>query len=293
MSMRVTTATVYASNARNLQTSISNLSKAQNAASGQSKLQLPSDDPAAVASALQVRGALKANDQYSRNINDATGWLTTADRALSQTSSLLRQARDLVIQGTNGAMSSSARDAVANQLSSVRDALLGQANTSYLGRSIFAGSSDTPAAFGSDYTFTGVTGSSVQRRVGDGQTVRVDVDGPAVFGSGSNSVFSDLDTIINNLRTGADATGGIALIDVRAQAVSVAQGQVGASETSVNLATTAAADQKLTLQSRKSSIEDVDTAQAIMDLTMKNNVYSASLLVTSKALQTNLMDFLR
>lgn len=293
MSMRVTTATLYASNSRNLQTSISNLSKAQSAASGQSKLQLPSDDPAAVADALQVRSALKANDQYSRNISDATGWLTTADSALSQTSALLRQARDLVIQGTNGAMSSSARNDVANQLVSVRDALLGQANTTYLGRSLFAGSSDTPAAFGSGYGYTGVAGSSVQRRVGDGQTVRVDVDGSAVFGSGSDSVFSDLDTIINNLRTGADATGGIALIDARSQAVSVAQGQVGASESAVYLATTAAANEKFTLQSRQSSIEDVDSAQAIMDLTMKNNVYTASLLVTSKALQTNLMDFLR
>lgn len=291
--MRVTTATIYESNARNLQTSISNLSKAQNAASSQSKLALPSDDPAAVAQALQVRGALKANDQYSRNIDDANGWLTTADTALSQTSSLLRAARDLVIQGSNGSMSTSARNDVATQLESIRDSLMSQANTTYLGRSIFAGSSDTPAAFDASYAFTGVPGSSVQRRVGDGQTVRVDVDGAAVFGSGPNSVFAELDTVINSLRTGADPSSGIAMIDARMQALWAAQGQVGASESTVGMATTNNANRKLDLQSQQSCLENVDSAQAIMDLTMKNNVYTASLLVTSKALQTNLMDFLR
>ena len=96
---RVTSQTIFSDNARNLQTASANLAAAQNTATTQSKLNLPSDDPSAVASALQVRGALKANDQYGRNISDANGWLTSADNALSQTYSMLKTVRDSVIQG--------------------------------------------------------------------------------------------------------------------------------------------------------------------------------------------------
>ncbi len=291
---RVTSQTIFTDNARNLQTAISNLSAAQNTATTQSKLNLPSDDPSAVASALQVRGALKAVDQYGRNISDANGWLTSADNSLSQTYSLLRSVRDSVIQGANGSMSQSAKNDIATQLVSIRDALLGQANTTYLGRSIFAGSSDAPQAFSTaGYTFNGAPGSSVNRRVGDGQSVRVDVDGSAVYGNGAASMFGDLDTIINDLRTGGNVTADISLVDARMQAVSTAQSQVGSQMSAVQNAQTANADQQARLQGKKSDLENVDTGQSILNLTMMNNVYTASLMVTAKSLQTSLMDFLR
>ncbi len=291
---RVTSQTIFSDNARNLQTAIANLSAAQNTATTQSKLNLPSDDPSAVASALQVRGALKAVDQYGRNTSDANGWLTSADNALSQTYSMLKTVRDSVIQGANGSMSQSARNDIATQLQSIRDALLGQANTTYLGRSIFAGSSDAPQAFSTaGYTFNGAAGSSVNRRVGDGQSVRVDVDGSAVYGNGAASMFSDLDTIINDLRTSGNLTADIGLVDARMQAVSTAQSQVGTQLSAVQNAQTANASQLTLLQGKKSDLEDVDTGQSILNLTMMNNVYTASLMVTAKSLQTSLMDFLR
>lgn len=291
---RVTSQTVFNDNARNLQTAIANLSAAQNTATTQSKLNLPSDDPSAVASALQVRGALKSADQYDRNISDANGWLSSADNALSQTYSLLKSVRDKIIQGANGSMSQSAKNDIATQLESIRDALLGQANTTYLGRSIFAGSSDAPQAFTTGtYAFNGVAGSSVDRRVGDGQTVRVDVDGSAVFGNGSSSMFSDLDKVINDLRTGANVTPDLDLVDARMQAVSTAQAQVGSQMSTAQSAQTANANRQALLTGQKSDLENVDTGQSIMQLTMMNNVYTASLLVTSKSLQTSLMDFLR
>ena len=291
---RVTSHTIFSDNARNLQTAIANLSSAQNTATTQAKLNLPSDDPSAVASALQVRGALKAVDQYGRNISDANGWLTSADNALSQTYSMLKSVRDSVIQGANGSMSQSARNDIARQLESIRDALLGQANTSYLGRSIFAGSSDAGQAYSSaGYAFSGAAGSSVNRRVGDGQSVRVDVDGSAVYGNGPASMFSDLDTIISDLRTSGNISADISLVDARMLAVSTAQSQVGSQLSAVQNAQTANANQLAILQGKKSDLENVDTGQSILNLTMMNNVYSASLMVTAKSLQTSLMDFLR
>ena len=291
---RVTTATIFADSRRNLQNSISALSRAQNAASSQRAITRPSDDPSATADALKIRGQQKANDQYTRNVNDGNGWLATADSALSQTTTALRRARDLTVQGANdGSMSATAKEAIAKELESIRDGLLATSNTKYLGRSVFAGSSDASAAYDSSYNWSGTAGDTVMRRVGEGQTVQVDVDGSTVFGNGSNSVFSDLDTIINNLRSGVNVQPGIAAIDARMTAIQGAQSQVGSRQSAVDNAQSINASQKVLLESQRSGIEDVDTANAIMELQMQNNAYQASLAVTSKTLQTSLMDFLK
>ena len=191
MITRVTTQTMMNSSLRNLQTSSSELARLQDQAGSRKAITRPSDDPSATANALAVRAAINSNKQYERNINDGNGWLTTADSALASVTELMKKAKDLTVQGANdGALSPLAKEAIAVQLESIRDELLAKANTTYLGRSVFAGTSDAAQAFGSGpgYAYTGGQGT-VERRISDGSTVRVDVDGAQVFGTRSRSGF--------------------------------------------------------------------------------------------------------
>ena len=55
--------------------------------------------------------------------------------------------KDLAIQGSSGMLSQSHKNAIATELDSLKQDLLREANTTYAGRSIFAGNSDDPAAF--------------------------------------------------------------------------------------------------------------------------------------------------
>ena len=293
MITRVTSTTMIADQKANLQLSMSKLSSEENASSSQQAITRPSDDPVGTATALQVTAEQAANVQYSRNVSDGTGWLSTADSALAHTVTLLQQARDLTLQGANdGAMSPSSKQAIATQLGSIRDSLLATANTTYMGRTVFAGSSDAGAAFDSSFNFTGTPGSSVQRRVSDSQTVQVDVDGSTVFGNGANSVFSDINSIISDLNSGVNIAPHLTQLDARLQSVSAAQSTVGTNENALTSATSALSSQKISLESQRSAVEDVDTAQSALDLQEANNVYEASLLVTSKTLSMNLTDFL-
>lgn len=294
MITRVTTTTMWASNARNLQTSKSAYAGAMDRATTGKAINRASDDPAATADALKIRASQAANAQYSRNIDDGNGWLSTADSALSSVTSLLRRARDLTVQGANdGSMSTTSKEAIATELEQIRDGLLAQANTKYLNRTIFAGSSDAGQAFDTSFNFTGTAGSSVMRRVGEGQQVQVDVDGTAVFGNGNDSVFSDLNSIIDDLRAGVNVKPGLTKIDRWMTAVQGAQSQVGSRQAAVDTATDEVARQKVLLESQRAGIEDVDPAEAIMELNMRATTYQASLGITAKALNTNLMDFLR
>jgi len=293
MTMRITDQMVYGNQARNLQGSLAALAAAQQRAATGLALQRPSDDPAGAVASLQLRAQQAQNDQYARNIADGVAWTSAADSALSQSSTLIRQARDVVVQAGNGSLNQSALDALADQLSGIRDALLSQANTTVNGRSVFAGTSDAGAAFDSSYAFSGAAGAAVTRRIGPGQSVRVDVDGGSVFGQGSGSVFAQLDTVISELRAGNPVGYAVGQLDAAQQAVGSAQAAVGSAEKLLQAASSAQATASTQLVQRRSDIENVDTAQAAIDLTNRNNVYQAALLVVTNTMQNNLTDFLR
>lgn len=294
MIVRTTSQTMLASSMRNLKSSAAAMARVQERASSQKAIGRPSDDPAATADALQIRSAQKANTQFSRNINDGNGWLNTVGSALASTTSLLGRARDLTVQGANDvALSELSKEAIAKELETVRDSMLNQANTQYLGRTVFAGNSDAGHAFDSTFAFTGAPGSTVERRVNDGQTVRVDVDGSQAFGSGSNSIFAEVQSVIDDLRSGVNVSSHLDKFDKRLQSLLGAQGQVGSRQSAMEAAESAAADRSVLLESRRAGVEDVDTAQSFMELQMQSNVYQASLSVTAQTLQKNLMDFIR
>lgn len=292
--MRVTNQTLMMSAQRNLDTNKSNLARLQDQASDLKKITRPSDDPTGTASSLQVRGQQAAAAQYERNIDNGRGWLATADSALSTSTSILRRVKDLTIQGANGTMTPAAKESIAAELEGLKKDLLSQANASFMGRSVFAGNSDAGAAFTDTASpvFTG-TGSTVERRIADGTSVRVDADGSAIFGNGPGSAFALIDSIASDLRSGVPVTGHLAALDARMDTVSAEHSAVGARDAQIQRAQETNMTTQGALEAQRSGIEDVDLSKAILDLQLQSTNYSAALAVTAKVLPPTLMDFLR
>lgn len=292
MISRVTSQTMTATALRNLQSGLGDLARLQAQATSQRKFAAPSDDPAAASAALGIHAAQRRNEQYGRNINDGLAWLTTVDTAISTSTDLLARARDLTVQGANvGALDVTAREAIAVELEGIRAELLAQANTTILGRSVFAGTSDE-AAFAPDYSFSGVAGSSVERRISDGETVRVDADGAEVFGVGASSVFALMDTIVADLRSGQNVGTRVTEIDDRRNSMLGVQGAVGARQNQVLRAREAALDATVSLESQRAAVEDIDTVEVLVQLQAQQLVYQSALSVTARVLQPTLLDFL-
>ena len=148
MISRITNQTLMRTAQLSLHANMTRMSKLQDQATNQKAITRPSDDPTATVQSLQVRAEQRATDQYSRNADNGNGWLTTVDSALGATTDILRRVRDLTVQGANdGSMSVAAKEAIAIEIEGLRDDLLRQANTAYLGRNVFAGNSDAGAAF--------------------------------------------------------------------------------------------------------------------------------------------------
>ncbi|MGH1526746.1 flagellin [Leifsonia sp. L25] len=206
----------------------------------------------------------------------------------------MHRVRDLTVQGSNyGAMSPEAKQSIATELDGLKQSLLSLANTTYLGRTVFAGNSDAGVAFQPDYSFTGTAGSTVERRIGPDTTVRVDADGAAAFGTGASSVFALIDDIANDLRTGVSTTPRLAQIDDRMKAIVGEHAEVGGRQTRIDKAKDALAVGANSLEGQRASLEDVDLSKVILDLKTQDVNYQTAIAVTARVLQPTLMDFLR
>lgn len=292
---RVTGQTQIAEAKRNLAASSSRMGELQQRATDRLKITKPSDDPAATATAMKVRGELRANVQYGRNIDNGNAWLTAADSALTRTTDLLGRVRDLTLQGATGTTTAEGREAIALELDGLKNELLGAANTQYLGRNIFAGNSDTGAAFAPDFSFSGAPGSTVERRIGGSasETVRVDADGAAIFGSGANSAFAMVASIAADMRAGTITGARVGDVDTFVAKAIGGQSDVGARQARMLRAEGTNMDNAVALEARRTTVEDLDLADIAMDLAVQDVNYQAALQVTSKVLGKTLMDFIQ
>ena len=304
--MRITNQQQLAAAQRNIQSSRTLLAKLQEQATTGRAITRPSDDPTATGSAMRVHTQLRAVEQYKTNIADGTAWLATVDAALTSSEDLLRQARDLMLQGSNtGVMTPTSREAIATQLDALRGDLLAQANTTYLGRTVFAGSSDSGVAFGpgtpdpdpaapapSPYTFTGAAGATVTRRINDSESVVVDADGAAAFGTGDDSVFALLERTAADLRAGGDINPRVGELDQKRTALTTQHAVIGTRYARMERASDANLAQSTLLETQRAGIEDVDPASVIIDLKSQEVAYQSALAVTARALQPTLLSYL-
>lgn len=325
---RVTTTQLWSSSSANIQASKARLAQLTDQSSSGYAVNKPSDDPVAAAAILNVRSQQAAMSQYGTNIDDGLGWLSTTDSAMTASENLVRQAKDLAIQaGNSGTASASTREAIATQLEGIRDDLLSQANARYNGRSVFAGTSDAGTAFTTTTPFTyqgatvttpasgttpAVTTStgSVVRRIGPGSTdtVTVSADGLKAFGSGASSVFSQIQDVIDALRSpGYDSdtvdpstsltpkqavTSGIDQLGTALTNLSAQHAVLGANYARMTSAKTQNATTATALETQRSGLQDADTTKTLLDLKTQELAYQTALQVTAQVIQPTLMSFL-
>ncbi len=276
-----------------LQQSFQKLSDLQGQASSLKRLSKPSDAPADVVSAMQLHAGIDRNDQYSRNISDAQGWLGNADNALTSTVSQLQRVNDLVVQASNGSLDANARQGIATEIDSIRQTLIGVANTQYAGRPIFAGTAAGGVAYNSSGQYVGVS-SAVERNIAPGQRIQVNVNGDAVFGPPGSDLFTTLSQISQAVQSNPSQLSGLqTTLSTQTSQVQNQLAQVGSQFLRVQNMQSQNTSNGLTMKQNLSSIEDADIAQVMVNLQAQQVAYQAALEATAKAIQPSLTDFLK
>ncbi|MCA2213725.1 flagellar hook-associated protein FlgL [Jidongwangia harbinensis] len=296
ISGRVTESSIHNRVLANLQRNIARSEKIHDQLSSGKQINRPSDSPTGTVSALQLRTESRANEQYVRNANDGLGWLTTVESALNSSSTLMNRARDLTVQGLNTATGSAhSNAALATEVEQIRDSLIAYANTRFLDRPVFGGTTAGPAAYDSTTgAYLGNDGQTM-RTVASGTKVRVDTTGPAAFGTGDTEVFTVLQTIADGLRAGDTAalSDGLSKLDTASNVLRTAVSDVGARYNRITQAKESAQDRLLSVTSQLSDIEDIDLPKTIMEMQLQQTSYQAALAASAKVIQPSLIDFLR
>jgi flagellar hook-associated protein 3 FlgL len=287
---RVTQRSMTSATMRGLDSSLNRAQKLQEQLASGKLITKPSDDPSAAVSAMKLRSQRRADEQYLRNSEDATGRLALADDSLSSLSDQIRRAQELLTQSRGAAVGTDSRIAIAAELKELRNGVVDVYNTRWLDRPIFAGTALGTEAVQSDGTYTG-NDQPILARVSRDVTMRIDVKGSD---SGADVLPGLLEQAADNVTGDPGATQSDQ--DQLAAVLSTvlrSLGDVGARAAQLETTKSRVEDEKLDFTTRISENEDVDLPKTIMELQSAQVAYQSALGAAAKVMQTSLLDFLR
>lgn len=296
--MRVTPTTQHRTVLEGLQTTISRVQRAQAELSSGKKINLYSDAPADATSTLRLRAEENDWVSFNKASDDGVAWLNTQDAALQHASALMRRARELAIDGANATSNAASREAMAAEIDGIREELAGVANSSFQGQPVFAGFAGQAVTLVSGtYNWSGDNGA-VQRRVSPDLLVQVNGNGQQIFGFtvGQTDAFSTLSQLAANLRSGNTAalsTTDLTHIDAASTNITNGLAATGARTSLIESAKTTGLSQIAVLKDARSSLEDVDIAEAALNMQLAQNGYQAALAAAARLDLPTLADFLR
>jgi flagellar hook-associated protein 3 FlgL len=298
MSMRVPTHTLYTRLQQGLGASLGRVQTLQGQVATGQRITKLSDDPVGATTGLRLRGQETDWAAYQRTADDARAILGTADAALQSATSLVARVKDLAISARNGTYGPSERKAIAQEIQQVRDQLADTANTQYMGRAVFGGhQAQAVTQVDGKWQWASDTAAPVRRQVSPAVTMDVAVDGRKAFGGldGTKSVFGVLDDLAASIEAGhtEGIVAGQTAIASRFDALTATLGEVGAMQNRVDAATQLGRSILEQVRTQRSQVEDVDLAEAMMQLNAAATGYQASLAAIAKGDMPSLASFLR
>jgi len=288
---------IYSVILNGLQTNSQKANQAMQQVSSGQKLNSPSDDPAAVASLVNLRIESDSDTQYLANISTLTGSLNVADSALTSVVQALTTAQTLGVEGANGTVNNQNRQAIAQQVQGIQQQILGLANTTYGGEFLFSGTAtntqpyveDASAASGVAYKGND-SANSVE--ISQGQAMPINLPGSQLFSNTTTNVFQSLQDLSNALNSNGDIAGATTEVQNALNYVSTQQTFYGNSVDRLNHAQTFLNQEQTQLTETQSNTLDVDMATAVTNLTQTVTTQQALLAAGAKISQLNLFDYL-
>lgn len=308
--MRVTNRMMNNTLLLNLNRGLARLERINNQLGTKKKINRPSDDPVKTGVILRTSTSIRETEQYIRNLDAAVSWLDAADVILQDVVSVIHRAKELAVAGASTHLDETARQALADEIAQLHDNLLQLANSTHGGRYLFAGQHTDKKPFSgggvtgdriNDVTFLmSLTGdeTKIEFEIAPGITIDVNV---ISYNSDDNPqeglfmpIFNALQELYGEL---VDDTGDpdIPLQDLDNSLDNVLRkiSELGGKQNRVELARERMLDLQLNLTRILSEEQDLDYAEAIMELKMEEFAYRTALAVGARIIQPSLVDFLR
>jgi flagellar hook-associated protein 3 FlgL len=260
----------------------------------------PSDDPSASATVAVEHGAIASFDQFVQANDSADARLRVTDVVLADLIDKLTAARAAVLSVRGTTATASQRNAVSQELRSLREAVREDFNTAFRGTFLFAGAAGdvrpyTVDAAGAVNPYAGST-REVDVDIDRGRAVTVGFDGSAIAqGSDPTDVFAAFDAAAA-AAVAADGAALASAFDAMGRTFDraiQAQSRVGTSQRAVADHKARLAEASRASRARVSSLEDANMAQAISGMEQAQTSYEAALGAAARTARVSLFDYLR
>jgi flagellar hook-associated protein 3 FlgL len=272
------------------------LSALQTKAASGKRFSKASDDPGAVRATLGLRSSMQSTQAYLETATGSGDWLSAAEVNLGELVDLATQAVNLALEGV-----SDTQDAARPFLAGEMDELLGQAiqiaNGTHAGNYLFAGYQTQTKPFAlvaGSPDVVGYNGDAglIQRNIGPGQSVTVNVDGDATFSPLFAAIIESRDALAGGVASAIQTS--VTHLQTALSQVAEARSLVGARQRQVTASIQRLQDAHNSLAGLLSQKEDANLAEVITELRHQETVFQSALEVGNRTLATlNLFDLMR
>ena len=283
-------------------------------ASGQ-MVNRPSDNPAAASRIMTLRSALNEMHQHNNNMYDARSWLEISDNALNNAGAIFHRAREIAIYGAGGTMTTEQMGALADEIDQMLENLVQIANTTHGSSHVFGGTNTTSPPFrierDNDGNITEIifTGDSAPREFEVSPGVRIMVNSTDAFQLGGavdgddvleEGLFGVLFDLSNLLRTGnvEELSNRIigdndTYIDGAMSHILSERASLGARSNRMAMALRRNIDAQFEFTQTMSRLADTDYAREMINFSVQQVAFQATVMSGAQILQPSLLDFLR
>lgn len=303
--MRVTANMSAENSLYNIQRGRARLDKLQETISSGQNINRPSDDPINSRTLLDIGDKLRSYEQLASNINKATSWLKFTSTSLDGMTALIGLAQKVASTINTGSSEPGIRQSAHDQLVDLKKQLIDMANTQYGDQYIFAGADNTTPPFSNANNNYGGDSTQLSIEVAQNSTQAMNLTGDRLLkGVGANPSYGSVDilTTFDNLIaavgdsvTPSDVTAiSTASVDLQngAKQLNIATSDILSRTTRLDNMEKLNTNNKNTLLSISTSIQEVDYAKLGIQQTNEKIAFEASLSSTAKLSQLSLLDYL-
>ncbi|MFN3612190.1 flagellin [Tepidimonas sp.] len=316
---RVATAYSYDSTINRLQQRGAQLAESQDQLSSGKRVRRISDDPSAAALAKREQARMQRIQSDQRALEAARRNIELAESTLGTINDLYHRAKELIVQGGNGALNASDRRTIAEELEGIRERILALSNTQdTLGRPLFMGQgtlntsgqpfvesvvAPTPQTYGSDSRVVQWQGVAGQNAPTETSLPHI-LDGERIFGpsgtQANGSIWETLDRAIIALENPSLSANQLATelgqananLTVRLDAVLSARGQLGDWLNRADAVQTALKAREDYHIAQQSELTDLDMVEAISRFQTQQLAYQAGLSSYAQVQRLSLFQYL-
>jgi flagellar hook-associated protein 3 FlgL len=188
--MRITDSLFYLNTKNNYQDSMKKLYDVNNQISTGSKIQNSYEDSGIYVDTMRLNHEISTLEQVKETSSKAQTFADNTDATMNQFNDTLTKFKAKLIQSANASNSSTSLEAIANDLTAMRNHLQSIANTSIDGQFLFSGTALDVKPINDDGTYNG-NSESLSALIGSGVKLPYNIDGNSLF-KGSDSDYSKI-----------------------------------------------------------------------------------------------------